>query len=312
MHNPWFSTDLVWDSDLGFEGFAGSLNYKRSRASKFAGMTLRDYNVRGTLGAFPLEEVSSNGRDKWLLGAQMEASARFLSMNQLRFGVGYYEYINETGVARDTVFTMRDSETDATVPVYMQKGNTLFDVYPDALALNPSDDVDMFGLASEFKILNLTATYEMLELDPTRLWITADYVKNLAWDSNETLNRIGGVASYATNPLTGDHDTGYMVKLEAGTKNQLKPGDWRAFMGYRYLEPDAVPDAYTDSDFHFGGTNSKGWFLGGKYYFEDNTYIGFRYLSAQQVMVPNDVLTLGTTSGSLDMDTMQIDIIGKF
>jgi hypothetical protein len=312
MSSPWYSTDLLWDSDLGFEGLAGSLTYKRDRASSFAGMTLRNYLLRGTLGAFPLEEVSSNNRDKWLVGGQLEASARFLSMNQLRFGIGYYQYANVTGDPRNTPFSMRDVDTDASVPQFMQKGNTLFDVYPDTLATAPADDVDMFGLASDFKILNLTASLELLELEPTRLWFVADYVQNLGWDRGEVLDRIGGDPSLATNPLSGGHDTGYMFKMEAGTKNLLKPGDWRAFLGYRYLEPDAVLDAYTDSDFHFGGTNSKGWFLGGRYVFEDNVYIGMRYLSAEEVMTPNDVLPLGTTSGSLGLDTLQIDIGGTF
>jgi hypothetical protein len=312
MANPWYSTDLLWDSDIGFEGVAGSLTYKRDRASSFAGMTLRNYLLRGTVGAFPLEEVASNDRDKWLMGGQLEASARLLSMNQFRFGIGYYQYANITGDRHDTFFSMRDPDTDATVPQFMQKGNTLFDVYPDTLAFAPGDDIDMFGLASDFKILNLTASVELLELEPTRLWFVADYVKNLGWDEDEALKRIGGDPSLASNPLSGDHDTGYMLKMEAGTKNLLKPGDWRAFLGYRYLEPDAVLDAYTDSDFHFGGTNSKGWFLGGKYVFEDNVYIGVRYLSAEEVMTPNDLLPLGTRSGSLGMDTLQIDIGGTF
>jgi hypothetical protein len=312
MSNPWYSTDLLWDSDIGFEGLAGSLSYKRDRAGSFAGMTLRNYLLRGTIGAFPLEEVSSNNRDKWLVGGQLEASARLLSMNQFRLGIGYYQYANITGDPRDTPFSMRDVDTDASVPMFMQKGNTLFDVYPDTLATAPADDVDMFGLASQFKILNLTASMELLELEPTRLWLVADYVKNLGWDRSDVLDRIGGDPALATNPLSGGHDTGYMLKLEAGTKNLLKPGDWRAFLGYRYLEPDAVLDAYTDSDFHFGGTNSKGWFLGGKYVFEDNVYIGMRYLSAEEIMTPNDLLPLGTSSDSLGLDTLQIDIGGTF
>ena len=33
-------------------------------------------------------------------------------------------------------------------------------------------------------------------------------------------------------------------------------------MLYRYLERDAVLDAFTDSDFHLGGTDAKGYQLG--------------------------------------------------
>ena len=35
--------------------------------------------------------------------------------------------------------------------------------------------------------------------------------------------------------------------------------DWRVYGYYKYLEADAVIDAFTDPDFHFGGTNARGW-----------------------------------------------------
>ena len=60
-------------------------------------------------------------------------------------------------------------------------------------------------------------------------------------------------------------------------------GDWNAYAGYRHLESDAVVDAFADSDLHIGGTNNKGWMIGGAYVFAPNTLIGARWMSADEI-----------------------------
>jgi len=78
-------------------------------------------------------------------------------------------------------------------------------------------------------------------------------------------------------------------------------GDWQSFIGYRYVERDAVLDAFTDSDFHLGGTDAKGYFLGGRYAFEKNSFLGFRWMSAKEI------------SGlPLAIDVLQLDVNVSF
>ena len=55
------------------------------------------------------------------------------------------------------------------------------------------------------------------------------------------------------------------------------------FLGYKYIEPDALPDGFNDSTFHLGGTNAKGYFLGGAYAFTDRLSTRGRWLSAEEV-----------------------------
>jgi hypothetical protein len=62
-----------------------------------------------------------------------------------------------------------------------------------------------------------------------------------------------------------------------------------------------VLDAFTDSDFHLGGTNAKGWILGGSYGITDNTYVSARYMTADEIDGP----TLG-------IDVVQVDLNTKF
>jgi hypothetical protein len=69
--------------------------------------------------------------------------------------------------------------------------------------------------------------------------------------------------------------------------------DWNLFVAYKYLESDSVLDALTDPNFHLGGTNAKGFILGGDLGLARNLYLAARWFSATQVSgVPysNDVL----------------------
>ena len=78
-------------------------------------------------------------------------------------------------------------------------------------------------------------------------------------------------------------------------------GAWRALIGYRYLQRDAVIDAYTDSDFHFGGTDATGYYFVGEYGLANRVWARLRYLSANAI----DGATLG-------IDTLQIDLNTRF
>ena len=80
-----------------------------------------------------------------------------------------------------------------------------------------------------------------------------------------------------------------------------RQGDWQAWLGYKYVERDAVLDAFNDPDFHLGGTDAKGWFVGGSYGIAKNTSLRARYLSANEIDLP-----------PLAIDVFQLDLTTKF
>ncbi|WP_204320531.1 putative porin, partial [Klebsiella pneumoniae] len=65
-----------------------------------------------------------------------------------------------------------------------------------------------------------------------------------------------------------------------------KFGDWSVSASYRHIDPDALLDAFTDQDFHLGGTNAKGWTLGAEYGLFRHTSIGARWMSTEEVYGP--------------------------
>jgi len=73
---------------------------------------------------------------------------------------------------------------------------------------------------------------------------------------------------------------------------------WRGSIGYRYLERDAVLDAFTDSDFRLGGTDLKGFTVGVDYAFSPKVFTRLRYLSGNEI----DGLPLGIDVLQLDMN----------
>jgi hypothetical protein len=93
----------------------------------------------------------------------------------------------------------------------------------------------------------------------------------------------------------------YQLQLRIGQPKITDYGQWNTLLGYRYVESDAVMDAFTDSDFHTGGTNSKGYYLGGSVGFSKNSWLTARWLSATEV-----------EGEPFAVDVLQLDVNTKF
>jgi hypothetical protein len=275
MPNPWFSTDLVWDSDVNFEGFSGGIKTDTLMSNPLKWFA--------TAGIFPLQEEEFSDKDKWLYAGQVGAEYTQTFGLSGKIGVAYYEYQNIKGVRNDP---LRPGLTDFTAPQFQQKGNTLIDI-------DPSSDIKT-ALASDYRLLNVTALLDYDYWFPMHIVLRVDYVKNLGFDKDE-------VAQLTGDSEIGDQDEGYLVGLKVGHENTLIFGDWNFGVTYKYLEADAVLDAFTDSDFHLGGTNAEGWILEGAYGIYKNLWLNLKWITSNEIEGP-----------PFSVDTLQIDLNGKF
>lgn len=302
MPNPWLSTDLVWDDDLSFEGFAGTYRMNLGGSGSLLDMDDRDRTLFFTLGGFFLDEVELSSDDKWLFGAQIGGDWVFADQSRFRLGVAYYDYRNVAGQRNTVDSTLQDH----TAPAFVQKGNSMFEISNDI------DDVGnpvfgrLFGLAADYSLINLGFEYDLARFAPTRFVVSGDYVLNIGYDADEIRSRLGGGPMFVNSSLytadpADEQNEGYQLKLTVGWPSTLLRRNWQAFLAYRYLERDAVLDAFTDSDFHLGGTNSKGWLIGGSYGLTENTYLTARYMSADEIDGP-----------PLGIDVFQLDLNAKF
>jgi hypothetical protein len=80
---------------------------------------------------------------------------------------------------------------------------------------------------------------------------------------------------------------------------------------YKHLERDAVLDAYTDSDFHLGGTDAEGYVLEGSYSVLKDVWMTLKYLSASEVDLNPDPLT-ASSEGRYGVDVLQLDLNATF
>ena len=290
--NPWLSTDLMWDEDLNFEGFAASFKPLIGNGA---------FKPFLTVGAFPLkEENQPRTKGRWLNGVQAGAKWEMASNTRLNFGAAWYDFAKMEGrpdgdPGLGPVPDLGQYEYSSNL---RQKGNTLF-----LTDFNRTDGVtaQYWGLASKFRPVNLTASLDLAHFDPVHVVLTGDYIKNIAFDRAEISRRTGGVN------LTDGKDYGYLYKIAVGMPKLEKRHDWQVSFAYRYLGSDATVDAFTDSDFGLGGTNLKGYTLKMDYGIDQNASLGLRWMSAESI----DSFSL-IPSQRYAVDVIQADLNVRF
>ncbi|MGN8278013.1 putative porin [Pseudomonas sp. SMN5] len=308
--NPFFSTDLLYSGDLNFDGVAAIFNHKLNQ----------DWGLFGTVGAFPVEYTNdtstSNGTDKeesdtkWLYGAQLGANWAINDSNRIKGAMAYYRFDDIEGQRSSPCQPWAGDpgcDSDGSRVAFMQKGNTVFllrDILPNPLNPSTTPQPQYVGLASEFNLLDLNLALDTDLPADLKLRSQAHYVHNLGYDEGEMRKRSAG--QFANNlDSDGEVESGanaWMLQFTLGNALELRrEGDWNLFAGYKYIQPDALPDGFNDSSFHLGGTNAKGYFLGGNYGLASNVYATGRWLSSEAVY-----------GAPYDIDVLQLEINTRF
>ncbi len=306
--NPFFGSDLLWPDDLGLDGVA--VTAERNLASGVFAFA--------TIGAFALEEFANTSKDKWLLGAQIGGDIAVGNDTKLRFGAAIYDFTNVGGIRETNPAPTgpRAGTTGYQSSQYStslrQRGNTLINLNDPTNTGAP-----VWGLASKFRPINLTAQALFSNFKPIQVGLLADYVKNGAFDLADIRQRAG---TDAVNTLA-DKTTGYQLRLTVGAPRLTDKGDWMAFAAFRRFERDAWIDGLTDTSWNLGGTNYKGYGIGGAYAFDRHSTIGLRWYSTKNLddgrrtlAIPGDPtsLTGNLSSAPLKIDVIQLEVNSRF
>jgi polyhydroxyalkanoate synthesis regulator phasin len=278
FNNPFYTTALLWYPDLMFDGTFGTWRLG------FGGSGDTPRNVFFTAGAFPLQEIELSYRDKWLTAAQLGLDWPWQDGGRARIAATYYYYDHIAGIRNSVDSTLENY----TAPLILQKGNTLYDI-----SNNPTDPTaNLFALAADYHEMNVTAGMD-IPIAAHRVSLTADYVNNIGYNQLEILKRTG-----INVPKRG---VGYLAELAYGSAKTGPAGSWQASLSYRYLQRDAVVDAFDDQDFHLGGTDAKGYIVRGDWWFRDRTSLSLRYFSANAIDGP-----------PLGIDVIFVDVNASF
>ena len=299
--NPfWSPTDLVWYKDLGFDGVAVQAKYEVT-----PGFT--PFLVAGAFPTFNtdlnagLNTSDLNGpiklpsRDKWLFGGQVGFAARFVPDTDFKLGVAYYDFTNVTGRVSSPclVYTASDiCDTDLLRPPFAQKGNTYMRLrnVPFVLPISARDtgtlNYQYYGLASGFRPLVTSAQLDLAQFNPIHVILDGEFVWNTAFNrayvSSIAVNNFASTTTGAPGVFNGGNK-GWLTRLTVGNKEVRRLWDWNAHVGYKYLESDAMVDAFVDSDFGLGGTNLKGYFIGANVGLGENVWASARWMSANNI-----------------------------
>jgi len=321
FQNPFFSSDLLYSNDLQFDGIAATFRHALPARP--------DINVFGTLGAFPIQysadgfpsdSVSKASTDtKWMFGAQIGADWRINTQNKVKGALAYYDFMNMRGNLSSpcSLYLGQTScSTDNEAPSFMQKGNTLIAlrniVQNPNLAPGLTAEPQLFGLAYNYRLFDTKLQWDTVIADRFKLRLDGEYVRNLAYNSNNAfaaastpVNNFNNATTSSSTAVTqADYKsggTGYMFKVTLGDPETLERGQWNFSVTYKYLEPDAMLDAFTDPDFNLGGTNAKGYIIGAQYAVAKDAWVQARYLSAHEVFGP-----------PLSIDVLQLELNARF
>ena len=284
MPNPFWTTDLIYYDDLGFDGFAAS-------AAPRIAETLKGFV---TAGAFPVFNTALNfgstsanssfaSRDAWLFAVQAGGEWQATKEVTAKFAAGYFSYSNVSGKISSPctiVFSSDVCDTDNSRALFPGSGNTMIPVRNLVIAPNNTQP-QFFGLASPFRILDLHGRIDLDYFKPIGVAFETEFAVNLAFDRNRAVAL--GVNNFGSAGLPSPGNKAWMIKVSVGKPEIRERWDWNTSLAYKYIESDAVLASLNDPDFHLGGTNAKGFILAGNLGIARNAWVTARWLSSTQV-----------------------------
>jgi len=329
MPMPFERTELVWSENVNPDGVA---------LTGAAHLLHGALGLRATAAAFALDTASDNANtdvasnlkvgesaNRWLFAGQLGAD---YEANRLKLGfyVGYYNYSGVQSKLSSPCSNLdapiTGCNTDATRPTFMQKGNTLFLLRDITDPNNTGADPQYFGLAPKFEVVDLIGKLDFAATDKIHVFLTGDYARNVAFspsqiealpivNNNETCSAAipvdaMGIPTESCSQAGGhavfkSGNQAWLVRFGVGTPVVAKRWDWNAAFTYESIQPDAVLDAFNDSDFHLGGTNAKGWTVAGNLGVAHNTWLTAKWISTDAVVGP-----------AFAVDLFQLDLNTKF
>ena len=303
FENPFFKTDLTWDDNLNFDGAAvqGELQLGSGFRPFLTGGAFPIFNTAFDLA--PERPDKFKSRDKWLYAAQAGTEWRPTPRIGVKFGIGFYFFDRVRGILGsecDTNVSSVSCDTDHSRPSFAQKGNTYRPLRTPSIAAldaeltGAASRYQFFGLASPFRDLVYTGRVEVLALPQLKVGIEGELVRNLAFRRRriapDAVNNFKACSASDSacrdDPPYGGGNMGYLARLTVGSPGMSHRWDWNVALSYRYLQSDAVVDAFPNAEFALGGTNNKGFVAAATLALADNVAAAVRWLSSDVIVGP--------------------------
>jgi polyhydroxyalkanoate synthesis regulator phasin len=302
MTNPLYTTPMVWDADLTFEGLAEKVNYKLNYADLF----------------FTAAQVGYQGDRKNFSGT---STGDTITTEMFTFqGGGKYTFDDHTSAKAALTYTTYSHNTSAakyspqlatSTFALVSANNTAI----NTVSVNAVNDLDIIEVPAEFNYY--------MNSNSIGLKLFGDYVYNTS--GSDRYNAAVAVSgNNATIRNAGNDDTAWMLGVAVGSAADFKSfdsgkmvkGDWAARIWYQDVGAYSLDPNAGDSDFMDSRVNMKGPVFKAQYNFLDNVFANVAYGHATR---KNKALgstgSAATTDLGLnlrDFDLLQFDLNYKF
>jgi len=327
MPNPFYTTSMVWDSDLDPMGAAEHFNYTVGAADFFAtfGQFLyADTNPTQTPEGY-FDPLSNNsGRLPFMLAWQGGVDYHFTKKIDFKIAPILYNYTAYNNGIPPSISSPNDT-TPGFSGTYVGQGGTQ-SAYggsggsynelsggPDGFYSNETGINDLLVLEIPFEL-----NYKMDNFD---LRLFGDYAQNLegakraeaAYTASQSTYYSPGFEPVAISSPQIHDNTAYQVGFAIGNKDSLglvygttsKKHAWEFRTYWQHVEQYSLDPNLVDSDFFEGAENLQGIYTALAYGFTDNVIGTVRYGYASRI---NN--KLGT--GGSDQDIPQMNPIDKY
>ena len=301
MNNPLYTTPMVWDADLNFEGLAEKVSYKMNFADLF--FTAAQASYQGDRKNFSIPAGGAAGSvTTELFAFQGGAKYAFDDHTSAKAALTYTTYTHNTS---STKFSPQLSTTINGTP---------------ATALAPSgtgvsgtsagvNDLDLIEIPAEFNYY--------MNANSIGMRLFGDYAYNTSGSDR-------CAAAGAPICALGNDDNAWMLGVAVGSAadyksfeaNKMVKGDWSARIWYQDVGAYSVDPNAVDSDFMDSRVNMKGAVFKAQYNFLDNVFANLAYGHATRKNKAIGSAGSGSTQDLAlnlkDFDLLQLDLTYKF
>jgi hypothetical protein len=296
--NPLYTTSMVWDADLTFEGLVEKVEFKTGTINWFGNFAQSQY--RGDRQDFYNIDTTSERKTNTLLAFQGGAKFDITDTVSAKAAMTFTKYTSDNGTG-----------TSAFVPGLGTSVASLSSA--GALSTNLGSNLTS---TNDISTIEIPAEVGFKLANNMKLNVFGDYVVNL--DGDDRFDAAVAAASSANRSAiraAGNDDKAWLVGigLEQKKDKVAKQGDWSAKLWYQDVGVYALDPNAVDSDFMDSKVNLKGIVFKGEYLMRDNVFLN---LAAGHATRKNDRLAAaGTGDIPLNLDSYnlyQLDITYKF
>ena len=293
QHNPFYSTDLVWDPDINPDGFVQKIDLlKAFGADNSEPRTKSRFGLSLVAGQFVFSDNneynphSDASRDCWLFTTQLIGTMQVTPKVKVTFAPGYMTY---------TAGNTADLNNSPTGFMTTKSGTNL-------LAYSSQRDLSVITAPGD-------VSFSVCGLKTKVLW---DFAYNT--QGEERARKILGLTGVGANSAHSSQDNiAWLAGVQVGQNKTA--GDWSVLTNFRQTGIAAVDPNLNDSDFANGYVNMQGVKTSIAYSFTDSAVFAVTYYDTWNLRsnLIGGQATGGTKIASMNaVQILQVDLNLKF